>query len=134
MRKPLLAACLLFSWSFLAHPLVDRAAAQDFSGVWRGQWTANATSRRPEHGGPLRVRLTRTGANTYQGRFSGRFAIVIPYFYRATVYQRGGQLVSSRKLGRSGQYTMSLNSHYNSLSGAWTTGEQSGSVRLRRRR
>ncbi len=111
----------------------SRGSAQDASGIWRGRWTADATPRRAEHGGPLRVRLQRTGPNTYQGRFSGRFAIIIPYFYRATLYQQGDHLYSARQIGRMGQYQMNLQNCGDSLAGRWTTGGQAGSIRLRRR-
>ena len=121
----LVAQCLNVS---MASP----AGAQDATGLWRGTWSANATARRAEHSGPLRVRLTPSGPNVYRGRFSGRFALVVPYFYRATVYQSGNTLYSSRRLGRRGQYQMRLQMYGNSLSGGWTTGQQSGGIQLRR--
>ena len=82
--------------------------AQDLSGVWKGKWTADANERWPEHGGSLRIRLIPSSPGVYQGRFSGRFALVIPYFYRAEVKQYGNTLVSSKKLGPMGSYNMQL--------------------------
>lgn len=115
--------------------LPGMANGQDYAGVWRGKWTADATARRSEHGGPLRMKLTPAGPNTYAGVFSGRFAKVIPYFYRADVYQSGSHLYSSKKLGPMGEYRMSLQLCPNcDVSGRWNAGKHNGSIQLRRRR
>ncbi|MFK7735427.1 MAG: hypothetical protein AB8B50_05325 [Pirellulaceae bacterium] len=109
------------------------AQAQEFSGVWKGKWTADANKRWPEHGGSLRIRLKPSSPGTYQGLFSGRFALVIPYFYRADVKQYGNTLVSSRKLGPMGSYNMRLGaSHPQHLTGRWNAGSSRGSIRVRR--
>lgn len=108
--------------------------AQDVTGVWRGKWTANASARRGEHGGALRVKLTPTGPCTYRGTFSGRFALVIPYFYRADVVQYGSTLHSSKKLGPLGDYQMDLQVSEPYLSGSWRTTNHSGRIQLQRRR
>lgn len=119
--------------AFMLLTLSPLCSAQDASGVWRGSWSADATARRPEHGGPLRVRLIPTGPNSYQGRFSGRFAVIIPYFYRAEVYQQGNYLYSTKSIGRMGQYEMRLQNCCGQMSGRWSAGNQSGNIRLRRR-
>jgi hypothetical protein len=126
----LILAAILAATFFL---IDGRSHAQDLSGVWKGRWTADATERRPEHGGSLRVRLIKAGGNTYQGRFAGRFALIIPYFYRATVYQYGDRLYSSKRIGRRGNYEMSLQHGAGNLQGRWNVGNQAGSIRLRRR-
>lgn len=112
---------------FLSPP----SLGQDFSGVWRGRWTTDATAKRAEHGGPLRMKLTPSGPSTYQGRFSGRFAKVIPYFYRAEVQQVGSSLYSTKKLGPLGEYRMAMQLCPNcDLSGRWNAGEHNGSLKL----
>ncbi|MEM8733784.1 MAG: hypothetical protein AAGG44_06170 [Planctomycetota bacterium] len=129
IRRTALVLSMLF-----AAMLAPETYAQDLSGVWRGRWTADATPKLPEHGGALRMRLTPTGFGTYQGRFSGRFALVIPYFYRAEVRQNGNQIISSKRLGPMGSYTMRLSASPSrqSLSGRWSAGKHHGSIRVRR--
>lgn len=101
--------------------------------VWKGRWTSDATPNRRAHGGTLRVRLRPGAGNTQRGTFYGRFAVVIPYFYRATVHSQGGQLVASKRLGPMGQYDMVLVPSGNQLSGRWWAGGHTGSIELRRR-
>ena len=117
----------------LALVLTETLCAQQTT-VWRGRWTSNATARRAEHGGPLRVRLKPTGPGKYQGTFSGRFALVIPYFYRADVHQYGNTLHSTKKLGPLGEYQMTLHQGGPALSGTWQAGEHRGRIQLSRRR
>lgn len=52
-------------------------AADPYSGRWVGQWRSDANG----HRGPLRATLTPT-ATGYDARFAGRFALVVPFFYR----------------------------------------------------
>lgn len=125
--KPILSAivlCLL---------LIPTADAQDLSGRWKGTWTSAANSKHREHSGPLRVHLTDNGDGTYRGVFAGRFAKVIPYFYRASVTQYGNQVVSTKKLGPLGDYRMQLSSGPNRLNGSWTAAGETGAINLRRR-
>lgn len=132
MNRKNLTLALLMIVSWCVGP-TETLCAQDASGVWRGRWTAFATPQRREHGGPVRVRLTKVGPSTYRGTFSGRFAIVIPYVYRATVYQSGGTLYADKQLGRFGQYRMALQPWGNTLSGNWSAGNSRGAIQLRRR-
>ncbi len=112
--------------------LCNPTAAQDASGVWRGKWTEARPSGKREFTGSLRIKLQKTGSNTYRGNFSGRFAIVIPYFYRADVLQHGNTLYSSKKLGPLGEYRMQLRIGPTSLNGGWNTAKHHGSIRVRR--
>lgn len=105
----------------------------DYSGVWRGRWTTDPTGSGRSHRGTLRVRLRPTGEGEYRGWFSGRFAVVIPYFYRARVTQYGNRLVSSKRLGSLGQYRMVLDGHSGSLTGRWSAAGEGGRIRLLRR-
>ncbi|MEC8558201.1 MAG: hypothetical protein VXZ82_24600 [Planctomycetota bacterium] len=121
-----LAALIACTWA------CDPAAAQDASGVWKGKWTEARPSGQREFTGSLRIKLQKTGSNTYRGNFSGRFAIVIPYFYRADVVQYGHTLYSSKKLGPLGEYRMLLRIGSTSLNGGWNTAKHHGSIRVRR--
>lgn len=121
--------------------LAQSAAGESVAGVWRGRWTSTPAAGRREHSGTLRVRLIQdshlapNGATQYRGTFSGRFAVVIPYFYRASVTQSGNQLYSSKKLGPLGQYEMIASMpNTNSIGGRWFAGKHTGGIQLRRRR
>lgn len=48
-------------------------------GLWQGRWKSESTG----HSGPMRVTITPTSQGTYQARFAGRFAAIIPFAYRA---------------------------------------------------
>ncbi len=114
-------------------PVVYPQANPDLSGKWVGRWTADATAKRAEHGGPLRVRLRATGPNRYQGIFAGRFAVVIPYLYRAEVTQHGSSITSVKRLGPLGAYRMQAGVFGRAMQGRWNAGKSSGSIRLQRR-
>ncbi len=137
MNKPFqvglfaVAVCIL-QWNQLA-------IGGDSSGRWKGSWTAAARPGRPAHGGTLNVRLRPGPDNSYRGVFSGRFAVVIPYVYRAKVYAVPGGLYSSKRLGPFGQYNMFLRPQSGRLDGSWSASMRNGSVhtgtiRLQRRR
>lgn len=108
------------------------AQADQPSGRWVGRWTTHKENGRG-HQGTLRVNLRPIGDGTYQGSFAGRFAVVVPYFYRATVYQSGDMLYSSKRLGPFGNYQMQLQHLPGSMSGDWSMGSESGGILLNRR-
>lgn len=67
--------------------------------VYKGTWRSNSTG----HRGPMRMRLTQRGDGTYQARFMGRFALVIPFTYKtdmSAVSSNSGQttLVANKRL------------------------------------
>lgn len=121
-------ACLLCCASSLT------AEAGDQAGLWKGRWNSHSPPARRAHGGTLRMRLRPAGGNVYHANFSGRFAVVIPYFYRATVTQVGNQLISTKRLGPLGEYRMSLHSNGASASGIWSAAGHSGGIQMRRHR
>jgi hypothetical protein len=127
----------LIAWTILLMLILagsERCQAQSLEGVWRGNWTSTpAGNRTREHRGSLRVRLIPQADGSYQGRFSGRFAVVIPYFYRADVYRQGNRLVSTKKLGPMGSYTMDLGVSGDRLLGGWAAGKEKGTISLKRR-
>jgi hypothetical protein len=104
----------------------------DASGRWKGRWTTYQPDNGRGHRGTLRVRLKRQSDGSYQGFFAGRFAVVIPYFYRAKVYQHGNVLHSTKQLGPFGNYDMRLYYQPGSLNGTWSAAGDTGSIRLRR--
>lgn len=106
-------------------------SAQELSGRWRGTWTTFSQGESRPHRGTLRVHLRSQGNGTYQGTFSGRFALVIPYVYRGTVYQHGSTLVSTKRLGPFGDYRMQLQHSGERLDGTWSAGNSSGGIQLR---
>lgn len=59
----------------------NRADAGNPSGVWRGQWTSESSG----HRGALGAKIRPDGPNHYRATFYGRFAVVIPFFYRTTL-------------------------------------------------
>ena len=109
-------------------------SAHEFGGTWKGRWKADASESRRAHGGTLRIRLRPAGNGVYHGTFAGRFAVVIPYFYRAEVYQVGNELRSTKQLGPFGEYRMSLQSFGESMQGSWSASGHHGTIQLRQRR
>jgi len=107
------------------------SVAQDLSGRWRGTWTTFSQGESRPHQGTLRIRLRSQSDGTYQGTFAGRFAVVIPYVYRGTVYQHGSTLVSTKRLGPFGDYRMQLQHSGERLGGTWSAGSSAGGIQLR---
>jgi hypothetical protein len=52
-------------------------AGDPYTGRWVGQWSSDANG----HHGPLRATLI-PSATGYDARFTGRFALVVPFVYR----------------------------------------------------
>ncbi len=128
-RRVFLLSCLVYF--LFADPRVS--LAQDLSGRWHGTWTTFSEGESRPHRGTLRIRLRSQGDGTYQGTFAGRFAVVIPYFYRGTVYQYGNTLASTKRLGPFGDYRMQLQHAGDRLGGTWSAGKTAGAIQLRAR-
>lgn len=116
----------------LAQLLTLVAKAEEPAGRWVGRWTTYKENGRG-HQGTLRANLRPNGDGTYQATFAGRFAVVLPYFYRATVTQQGDTLYSTKRLGPLGNYQMELEHAPGSLSGGWSMGSESGGILLYRK-
>jgi hypothetical protein len=103
-------------------------------GRWKGRWQSESTG----HSGPMNVSITPTAKGTYQARFTGRFALVIPFAYRAELVPQTtseGQTVlsSSKKLGPIlGSYQMQTQVTGDSLSGGFQAAGDRGSIKMRR--
>jgi len=77
------------------------------------------------------MRLRPLDANRYQGLFYGRFALVVPYVYRAPVTRVGQTLYSEKRLGPLGSYRMVLQQSPGQIFGNWSAGSQSGPISMR---
>lgn len=87
--------------------LAGTAVAFQPSGVYRGGWRSNTTG----HRGPMRVRITPRSDGTYNARFVGRFALVIPFAMNTTmtpvaVGHQQTVLVANKRLPIFGDYRM----------------------------
>jgi hypothetical protein len=86
----------------------------------------------------MRVAITPTSRGTYQARFTGRFAAIIPFAYRAelaayTTPDGATLLSSSKKLGPIlGSYQMQTQVSGNVLSGDFQAAGDRGSIQMRR--
>ena len=129
-RNLFVAVCLALFLAVL--PMSTTSTAQEPAGRWAGRWTTYKENGRG-HQGTLRANLKPNGDGTYQGTFAGRFAVVVPYVYRATVVQEGDMLYSTKRLGPMGSYEMQLQHYPGSLSGGWSAGKSSGGIQLYRR-
>ena len=129
-RSTFLGLCVALA---LVSICISDVGAQDLSGTWKGKWTSPGSSGRRAHQGTLNMRLRPTGPGTYQGLFYGRFAVVIPYAYRAQVSQAGNHVQSVKRLGPLGNYSMSLCASGACLNGSWQAGSHRGGISLRRR-
>lgn len=124
--KSLFLVCLILWFTLLTVP----CRAQELAGRWKGTWSTYSQGEKRPHHGTLRVHLRSQGNGTYQGTFAGRFAVVIPYFYRASVTQYGDSLISTKRLGPFGEYRMELHHQPGSLDGHWSAGGKAGGIRL----
>ena len=107
---------------------------QNPTGTWKGEWRSESTG----HRGPMRVVITPSNRGTYQARFTGRFAAIIPFAYRAElvpVQSSDGttRLTSSKKLGPIlGDYQMQTQVSGSTLSGRFQAAGDRGSIQMQR--
>lgn len=110
------------------------AGASDPTGRWKGVWTSQSTG----HHGPMRANIRQSQDGTYQARFSGRFAVVIPFTYKVELqpcYDEYGNvhLSASKPLGPLlGSYSMHAISSGNSLTGAFNAAKDVGGIQMNR--
>jgi hypothetical protein len=110
--------------------------AQDPTGVWVGRWHSETTG----HQGPMRARVTPNSDGTYNARFTGRFALVIPFTYRATLTPVACDgcattLVSSKQLGPiMGTYRMDSVVAGNQFQAGYSAKKDRGTFNMTRRR
>lgn len=135
----------VFVWMFAAAFILGSIATENPSnaqesysespqGAWKGQWVSQSTG----HRGPMRVVISPTSSGTYQARFTGRFAAVIPFAYRAELIPQttaDGRVIltSSKKLGPIlGSYQMQTQVSDGVLSGDFQAAGDRGSILMRR--
>lgn len=106
------------------------AVAQGASGVYRGGWQSSTTG----HRGPMNVRLRQQSNGEYRALFTGRFAGVIPFVYRAKLAPTGvpGHFVSERQLPLMGTYRMSAVIGPGGFYASYTSRKDVGSFQMRR--
>ncbi|QDT11057.1 hypothetical protein [Planctomycetes bacterium K23_9] len=73
------------------------AIADSPQGKWKGRWLSDGSG----HNGTLGAHIRPTGPTSYRAVFYGRFAVVVPFIYRANLQQVPGTCdcyTSTRKL------------------------------------
>ena len=131
MRHSLLSVVLFIA--LFGAILSSKSMAQD-SGVWRGRWTSETTG----HSGPMRVRITPRSDGQLDARFTGRFAVVLPFTYKTTLtpvaYDEFGTAVyAHKKLGPVlGSYEMHGNLNPDQFQAGFQAGKDSGRVQMER--
>ena len=112
----------------------SQVMAQNPSGVYRGEWRSGSTG----HRGPMRAVVQSTADGDYQARFSGRFALVIPFTYKVTLqptidaYGRT-YLTAEKPLGPIlGSYRMTAQADPSGLTGNFQAAGDNGSIRMNR--
>ncbi len=104
------------------------------AGKWRGGWQSHTSG----HHGPMHATVTPRSDGQYNARFTGRFALVIPFTYRVTMTPveygpEGTTLVASRRLPLLGIYNMTATVHGNRLDAAYTSKSDQGAFHMQRR-
>lgn len=108
--------------------------AQDATGVYRGEWRSGSNG----HHGPMRAVVQPRTDGTYQARFSGRFALVIPFAYKVTLQptldSNGNTVLTAEKpLGPiMGSYRMTAQTDQSGLYGNFQAAGDNGSIQMKR--
>lgn len=104
------------------------------TGVYRGEWRSGSTG----HHGPMRAVVQPRADGSYQARFSGRFALVIPFTYKVALQpacdEFGNSILTAEKpLGPIlGSYRMTAQAGENGLNGSFQAAGDNGSIQMRR--
>ncbi len=125
----LLASCL-FALTCVSS---GQLAAEEPSGRWKGRWISGTSG----HSGPMRARVTPNGDGSYRVLFTGRFAVVIPFAYRAELQPlttcSGTSYVVDKKLGPIlGSYRMHAVVPGNSFNANYSAAGDSGQINMQR--
>jgi hypothetical protein len=106
--------------------------ADDPTGRWKGSWISGKNG----HKGPMRARITPTASGTYQAVFAGRFALVVPFVYRAEMRPvetwNGTTYVVEKRLGMLGSYKMDALVNGGKMHANWSAVGDSGQVQMSR--
>ena len=104
------------------------------TGVYRGEWRSGSTG----HRGPMRAVVQPRPDGNYQARFTGRFALVIPFAYRATLQPsrdayENTYLSVEKPLGPIlGSYRMTALANENGFYGNFQAAGDNGSIQMKR--
>lgn len=124
-------------WAFISALCIlpaSFAQAQSPVGVWRGEWHSGSTG----HHGPMRANIQLRADGAYQARYVGRFALVVPFAYRVTMYPQldayGNTVLTAEKpLGPwMGTYRMNAQVFGNQMSGGFQAAGDNGTIRMQR--
>lgn len=106
--------------------------AEDPSGRWKGRWISGKNG----HNGPMRARITPNDSGSYQAVFAGRFALVVPFVYRAEMHPvetwSGTTYVVEKKLGMLGSYKMDALIGGGQMNANWSAVGDAGQVQMSR--
>ncbi len=126
LRSFVLAAiCLITS---------QQTFADSPAGVYRGEWRSNSNG----HHGPMRAVVQPRTDGTYQARFTGRFALVIPFAYKVTLQPMQDEfgntiLTANKPLGPIlGSYQMTAQANECGLNGNFQAAGDNGSIQMNR--
>jgi len=112
----------------------SQAFAQSPAGVYRGEWRSGSNG----HRGPMRAVVQPTSDGNYQARFSGRFALIIPFTYKVALHPsvdlNGNTFLTAEKpLGPIlGSYRMTAVADPSGLNGNFQAAGDNGSIRMTR--
>jgi hypothetical protein len=124
----------LTSLTFSCILCVSNAYADGPVGAWRGEWRSGSTG----HHGPMRANIQQKSDGSYQARFTGRFALVIPFAYRSDLQPscdaNGNTILTANKpLGPIlGSYHMSAAVVGSSFNGSFQAAGDNGTVTMQR--
>lgn len=110
------------------------ANASDPVGKWKGEWKSGKTG----HRGPMRANIRQQPDGTYKARFTGRFAVIIPFTYQTELQpsiDSDGQLHlrANKPLGPiMGSYSMDSIVSPSSLNGSFRAAKDVGTIQMRR--
>jgi len=109
------------------------AAVPEAAGCWSGYWISCDTG----HKGPLSAKICKISDTCCEAHFRGRFALVIPFRYTATmqvVSAEGDKLIlsSSRRLPLMGTFTMTATVTATEFRAAYTSRNDHGEFVMQR--
>ncbi len=124
--------------SFVLAAICTIVSQQTFAdspaGVYRGEWRSSSNG----HHGPMRAVVQPRTDGTYQARFTGRFALVIPFTYKVTLQPMQDEfgntiLTANKPLGPIlGSYQMTAQANECGLNGSFQAAGDNGSIQMNR--
>ncbi len=115
------------------HQPVQAVPLSQPSGVWRGYWHSDPTG----HRGPINAKIRQVSPDRYDALFYGRFFVVIPFAYRATLTRVPGTadlFHSSKQMPIVGNYQTTARIRDGRFDANFSSGKDTGVFRMTRRR